>query len=76
MRFGADLSVHHLISSDLPGDEKSSLMYAPTTEYISILSKAPWSLLIATSQLWVLFDIIRYEIDKVSYIYLCMQYSV
>eukprot|EP00596_Hydrurales_sp_CCMP1899_P000391 CAMPEP_0119053582 /NCGR_PEP_ID=MMETSP1177-20130426/74516_1 /TAXON_ID=2985 /ORGANISM="Ochromonas sp, Strain CCMP1899" /LENGTH=905 /DNA_ID=CAMNT_0007033569 /DNA_START=4244 /DNA_END=6961 /DNA_ORIENTATION=- len=64
MRFGADLSVPHLISSDLPDIEKSSLMYTPTIEYMSSLSKAPWSVCIATSQIWVLFDIIRYEMDK------------
>ena len=38
-----------------------SLLYSPDSTYIPTLSKTPWQLLIETSQVYLLFEIIRYK---------------
>lgn len=38
-----------------------SLMYQPDSNYAPALTRMPWRLLVDTCQLWVLFDIIKYD---------------
>jgi hypothetical protein len=60
-RFASSIVMRCGVNSFRPKLALVSLMYQPDSNYEPALTRMPWRLLVDTYQLWVLFDIIKYD---------------